>query len=111
MQILHIPMSSAKPLDVVILPKVLDDSAGGPGEPYQEFVEKVKTSGDDWSCYILAKEGEVSATSATVRPCTHAFPPSYSQSDARIQRTSPLPFGSPLTPATSNSTFSLRETR
>ena len=104
-------MPSAKPLDVVILPTAPEGSAGGLGELYQEFVEKAKISGDDWSCYILAKEGEVSVISAGLYPRTHAFPPSYSQSDAQILRTISLRFGSLLMPATSNSTFSVRRVR
>jgi len=64
-------MSSTKPLDVVILPKAPDGSVGDPGEPYQEFGEKLKAKKNDWSCYILAKEGEVSVTAA--------FRPPYSR--------------------------------
>jgi len=111
LQIPHILMSPAKPLDVVILRKALDDNAGGPGGPYQEFGEKAKPSGDDWSCYILAKEGEVSVISTVSSPRTHAFPPSYSQFDARTPRTSVSRFGSPLIPATSNNTFSVRRVK
>ena len=53
-------MSPAKPLDVVVLQKDQDYDADDSWEPYQEYGEKMKTFSNDWSCYILAKEGEVS---------------------------------------------------
>ena len=111
LQITRTAMSPAKPLDVVILPKALDDSAGGPGEPYQEFGQKLKPSGDDWSCYILAKEGEVSVIGAASTLRTHAFPSSYSRLDVGILRTSTSRFGSPLIPVTSNNTSSARRVK
>jgi len=107
LQIPRIAMSSAKPLDVVILQKALGDSVESPRDPYQEFGEKAASSGD-WSCYILAKEGGVSTISAVLRPGAQASPPSYSQFDARTLRTSSSQFGSLLMPATSNNIFSIR---
>lgn len=114
-QILRIVMSSTKPLDVVILRKVIVRGEEVPGEPYQEYGGKTKAPKNDWSCYIRSKESEVSIISATLPPWAHAFPPSCSQFDARILRGNASRFGSPLTPATSNSIISVpgarRETR
>ena len=63
-------MPPAKPLKVEILRRNLDSFIEEEDwEPYQEYGAKVKTSTNNWSCYILAKEGEVGAPSAHM----HAF--------------------------------------
>ena len=63
-------MSHSKPLDVVILVKKRDCGTGDSWEPYQEYSEKTKASTNDWSCYILAKEGEVSVINVFIEaPC------------------------------------------
>ena len=54
---------STKPLDVMILSKVQGHE--DLWESYQEYGEKTKGSTKDWSCYILAKEGEVSVVGTT----------------------------------------------
>lgn len=55
-----IAMSSIKPLDVTILMKTGGHDTEDSWEPYQEYGETGKASTGDWSCYILAKEEEVS---------------------------------------------------
>jgi len=55
-----IAMSPTKPLDVVILMKNQGHDTEDSWEPYREYGETGKASTGDWSCYILAKEGEVS---------------------------------------------------
>lgn len=66
----RIAMPSTKPLDIVILSKDQDGSAEDLWKPYQEYGEKTTTA-KGWSCYILAKEGEVSVIGAIFRLRTH----------------------------------------
>ena len=68
---LGIAMSSTKPLDVTILP-ANRDNAESPWEPYQEYGgSKIPTN--DWSCYILAKEGDVSGVGVIVAVRAYAY--------------------------------------
>jgi hypothetical protein len=62
-------MSPAEPLDVAILLKT--HGTADSWEPYQEYGVKAKESASEWSCYILAKEGEVSFIGVFVGvPCS-----------------------------------------
>lgn len=107
-----IAMSPTKPLDVVILMKNQDHSTEDSWEPYQEYGERAKGSPNDWSCFILTKEGEASVTSAPVEvPCSSVFQTSNSQSGARIQQRNSSQFGYPLMHVTFNSIFSVRKVR
>jgi len=63
---LRIAMSPTKPLKVMVLRNNTDSSPGEEAwEPYQEY--GVKASTKDWSCFILAKEGEVRITGVQLR--------------------------------------------
>ena len=69
----QIAMPPAKPLEVEILRRDPDSPVEEEDwVPYQEYGAKVKTSTNNWSCYILAKEGDVSAISVQSHFCTHA---------------------------------------
>ena len=65
-----IAMSPTKPLDVVILMK--NQGNEDSWEPYREYGETEKASIGDWSCYILAKEEEVSVITPTSSLNSHA---------------------------------------
>lgn len=108
----YIAMSPTKPLDVVILMKNQDRGTEDSWEPYQEYGERTKGSTNDWSCFILTKEGEVSVTSVSVEvPCSSMFQTSNSQSDARIQQRNSSQFGYPSTHVTSNNISSVPKAR
>lgn len=60
----HVAMPPTKPLNVEILRKDLESLADEDvWEEYQEYGVKAKSSTSSWSCYVLAKEGEVRAIS------------------------------------------------
>lgn len=60
----HVAMPPTKPLNVEILRKDLESLADEDvWEEYQEYGVKAKSSTNSWSCYVLAKEGEVRAIS------------------------------------------------
>ena len=104
-------MSSAKPLDIVILQKYQDGDEVH-WERYEERGEKMKQPNNDWSCYILATEGEVSAIGvlAAVRPSRESKT-SYLRSDARIPQRNPSLFRSPSTHVSFSSISSVRRAR
>lgn len=71
-EVSQIAMPPTKPLEVEILRRDPDSlTAEDDWVPYQEYGAKMKTSTNNWSCYILAKEGEVSAISALLRLHPH----------------------------------------
>jgi hypothetical protein len=69
-------MSPAKPIDVVIR-SPMDLRSLDYGKPYPEYGEKKKTSTNDWSCYILAKEGEVGTISVSSCSNTYVLRPEF----------------------------------
>ena len=61
-------MPPTKPVEVAVVRKNLDPLSGEEvWEPYQEYGVKTLASTKDWSCYILAKEREVSVDPALNR--------------------------------------------
>ena len=107
-----IAMSPVKPLDVVILMKNQDHGTEDALEPYQEYGERVKASINDWSCYILTKEREVSFISVLIEvPCLSVFQTSHSQSGVQIQQRNSSQFGYPSTHVMFNSISSVRKMR
>lgn len=105
----RIAMSSTKPLDVVVLPESRGRNPDNRREPYREYKEKSEASSNNWSCYILAKEAEVSAIILVTVPRLCVFQPRCFRFDAQIRRRSSSWSRSPSTRVVFNSISSVRK--